>query len=390
MSSKNTIYHIIIDSNIDNKYTNTTEITLYKRDYMKHILTIICVFFLLFSCNLITQDSDKTITNDTIIDQEVPTKPSISGSTIIHYDTVIENDVLLANIDFLKSQKIYFEHASIGGNMFGYPYYGNGTNNNTGAKGLYELYSENNTFLFNLSKNKPNMYSITNGTLSFGDGVEEMYRKSFTIGHLKDGGFLRVHRGNPTTPSNPSNYLNPKVELFQNLNNDIIEQADILMMKFCYSDYYYASYNNNYNVTPQSFAQDYFDVYEALQERAKTLNPDAKFIFWTIPLVKKDYVSDAGTKYNRYIQQGRDEVNNLIRQYCKDNNQYLIDIADIESHAPDGSKLLTAKSETVEAGLDYMHDSYTYDYGHLDGAFAKEMTKVFLHTVLVMNGKIAQ
>ncbi len=362
---------------------------------MKKQFLFFSIVLLFFSCDLL--QNSKYINNSS--NSEIFNPPSISGSTILNYDTVIDNDVLLENINFLKSQKIYFEHASIGGDMFGYPYYGNGTNNKDDANGLYHLYNENSKYEFTLSNNSPDRYYENDGLLGFGNPdkpeinptpIKEEYLSYFTTGHLKDGGFLRVHRGNPTTPSDPSNYLNPKVELFQNLNNNIIEHADIIMMKFCYSDYFYASHNNNYNVTPQSFAQDYFDVYEALQEKAKGLNPNAKFVFWTIPLVKKNYTSDAGTNFNRYVQQGRDEVNNLIRQYCKDNNQYLIDIADIESHAPNGTKLITNDSFENGAGLEYVHESYTYDYAHLDDAFAKEMSKVFLHTVLLMNGKIEQ
>ncbi len=363
---------------------------------MKKIFFIYIIALLLFSCDLLTQKADSAIhasdstKPDDTTEPEKPNPPIITDSTIMNHDTVIDDDVLLANIEFLQSQKMYFEHASIGGNIFG-RFYNDGTsqtimNNANSHYGLNSLYLENNLFEFTLSQNVSSLYppAVSDGIYSFGFNTEKMkatYLNYFNNGYLKDGGFLRAYRGNPTVEKNDSNRTHPKIEIFEGLADEIIIGADIIMMKFCYSDY--TDSFNAYGASPEEFTQDYFEVYEELQDRAKTLNPDAKFIFWTIPLVVLGRV-------DQHITQGRDEVNNLIREYCKSNNEFLIAIADIESHAPNGTKLITDDSFKNGGGLEYLHNSYTYDYGHLTGEFAKKMAKIFLHTVLVMNGKIQQ
>ena len=88
--------------------------------------------------------------------------------------------------------------------------------------------------------------------------------------------------------------------------------------------------------------EDGFPSIEDL-EAMETRHPDKIMIYWTTPLARSIGTPDSLS------------FNQQMREYAITNNIILIDIADIESHAPDGS----ACFDVDDRGIEGMCDDYT-------------------------------
>ncbi len=120
--------------------------------------------------------------------------------------------------------------------------------------------------------------------------------------------------------------------------------ADVTMMKFCPGD------TLPFGSVP---AEDIWPAYQAMMEGLEQAYPETIFVWWTLPI------------FTAADDRGNDEkevFNGLIRDYCAANGCVLFDIADIESHDPDGNPVTSA------AGYEAMWNGYSYDGGHLNEA----------------------
>ncbi len=146
------------------------------------------------------------------------------------------------------------------------------------------------------------------------------------------------HRGNPPWQD--------KITMFEDAVRDL-EWRDpnvhVVMNKLCYIDW-------------MADAQVYLESMAMLEAEF----PETVFVYMTIPLkTAQDSESIARAEYNQ-----------TVREFCQGRDCILLDIADIESHDPDGN-LVTFNS----GGVDYpiMFGDYTYDGGHLTLAGAERV-----------------
>ncbi len=111
---------------------------------------------------------------------------------------------------------------------------------------------------------------------------------------------------------------------------------DVLMMKFCYIDALGGSHPD-------------WEYCRSRMEELEADYPDKTFVWWTIPLTRDG-------------QAGTDVFNAQVRSYCAAQHKILFDIADIECHDPDGTKLTNAQGNEV------ISQNYTKEIhaGHLN------------------------
>ena len=146
-----------------------------------------------------------------------------------------------------------------------------------------------------------------------------------------------------------------KMQAFSNyLETGIGNNADIALLKFCYTD-----------ITAYSDIDKIFSEYKTTMERLKKEYPRTKFIHATVPLmVSKTSIrslakkvlgkEDHNIKRNRYNEM-------LKKEYL--GKEPIFDIAQIESTRPDGSRSSFAKQGTTYYSL---ASEYTDDGGHLN------------------------
>ena len=92
--------------------------------------------------------------------------------------------------------------------------------------------------------------------------------------------------------------------------------------------------------------------------------PQTMFIYTTIPVTTGTDIS----QYNRNV------YNDGMRQWCRTNNRVLLDIADIESHDPDGNPVTFTYNGRV---CQQLYSGYAVDEGHLNPAGCELAAKGF-------------
>ena len=101
--------------------------------------------------------------------------------------------------------------------------------------------------------------------------------------------------------------------------------------------------------------------YRDVMEQVESSYPDSIFVWWTMPITTSDD-TDNDT---------RQTFNENVRTYCKANGKILFDIADIESHAPDGTP------QTGTGGREIMYAPYSSDGGHLNDTGARRVASAY-------------
>ncbi len=98
-------------------------------------------------------------------------------------------------------------------------------------------------------------------------------------------------------------------------------------------------------------------------------HPDKIFILWTMPLARLGY-------------ENTQKFNQMVRDYARQHNKILFDIADIESHDPQGNKIQN------EAGYDIIYQGYTDESraGHLNTAGRERVAKAFWYLMARVAG----
>lgn len=256
------------------------------------------------------------------------TDPKAPGTTtggsdtdgfIANYQSVSLADTIpLSVLDSVRGLDVYFEHASVGSNI---------------SAGIDSLATSN-----------ASRYAI--GRESWGSGSIE---NNIISWYQQNSGFGDNSRGNPG--------FSEKVDLFDNSirTAGFADELDVASYKMCYIDN---------NIEDSEAAFEYArDSMESLEEDF----PDITFIWWTMPICTDG-------------DEVRDAYNNLVRQYCSENDKYLIDIADIECHDPQGNRL------TDSNGYELLYSDYTDDGGHLDEDGAELLARAWWVTLAKITG----
>jgi hypothetical protein len=115
-----------------------------------------------------------------------------------------------------------------------------------------------------------------------------------------------------------------------------LDDFDVLMMKLCYIDALGDSHPD-------------WEYFRSRMEKLEADYPAETFVWWTIPLTRDG-------------QPGTDLFNSQMRSYCAANGKVLFDIADVECHEADGTRLVNA------SGNEIISANYTKEIhaGHLN------------------------
>jgi hypothetical protein len=221
----------------------------------------------------------------------------------INYDDLNASDIPADVLSEIQTLDVYFEHASVGQNIMG---------------GLEALETDE------------SRYTFTRGG-EWSDDSAGFNDTTITDWFAANNGFGDNARGNPG--------FSDKVTRFDSRVRSGLFAAgiDVAMFKFCYID------------SPgDGDAQTCFNQVRTIMEGLQEDYPDTVFVWWTMPI---EITTNAD----------RQEYNELVRTYCLENDQWLLDIADIECHDPSGTPQADA------SGYERLFAEYASDdYGHLN------------------------
>lgn len=138
-----------------------------------------------------------------------------------------------------------------------------------------------------------------------------------------------------------------KVDAFASrVREEFGDHVDVAMMKLCYAD-----------LTERSDPKAIFARWKAAYEALEQAYPKVRFVWWTVPVPQPARCADRRTA-----------LNDLIRAYVRANGKPLLDVADLESHAPDG------KAVTHPDGGEKLFEGYARDAGgHLNDVGAQRV-----------------
>lgn len=116
---------------------------------------------------------------------------------------------------------------------------------------------------------------------------------------------------------------------------------------------------------PENFQARFVDKVEALE----AVHPDKVFVWWTMSLARQSF-------------DNQQQFNQLVREYAQTHNKILFDIADIETHSPEGVKLTDA------AGREVLYADYTDEEvaGHLNTAGRERLAKALWYLMARLGG----
>jgi hypothetical protein len=246
-----------------------------------------------------------------------------------------------AQIAAAATLKVYFEHASTGQDIFGNSNTdcSAGLNNDvTASCGLMVLHAADSRFAFSRAH-------FISQESEFG-----------TESTNNDPSWFSTHTGLQTCRRN-----NPapakKLSGFVGMSASMRAAVDVAMFKFCWIDVWPST--GGYVSNGATFAQAVITAISGL-EASNTASGYAVVIpYWTMPLQSNQSYAE------------REAYNSAIRAYCAANKKWLIDIADIECHAADGTKRL-------DSGREIADSSYvTSDGGHLSQAGSLRMARAY-------------
>jgi hypothetical protein len=213
------------------------------------------------------------------------------GTTAVYridHTALNADDIPAAVITQIKALDVYFEHASVGGNV---------------VDGLAIMAADASL-----------RYTHNAQSWSFDDGTVDSAVSNW---YASNNGFGDNMRGNPSFADKLSRF-NSRIR-----TSGFASLIDVASFKFCYID-------NNYSGT----AQEAFDSVRTVMEGLESDYPNVTFFWWTMPLTTSG-------------DQARDGYNALVRAYCAAHNKYLLDIADIECHNPAGIKQTDASGHEL-------------------------------------------
>jgi hypothetical protein len=268
-----------------------------------------------------------------------------TGSRTAGHEAVTAYDSLtVAEITCAVNLKTYFEHASVGRNIL------NGVQKLIAGglalkRGTWETWAPVD------DDGNPAYYTDGNDSSGYVFDVTSMDEtkagtiKAWFAAHT---GLFDNARGNPSA-ADKIDYFRTAVDTY-----GIGSSVDVAIMKFCWID-------------PDADLSDYEAMMSSLQEKY----PHLVLVYCTMPLTNS---TDSDTA-------ARNTFNNALRMYCSANNLWLFDIADIESHEPDGTAYTDAETGAELEWPDYSHDS-----GHMNSGDADRRPAKALITLLARIG----
>jgi hypothetical protein len=153
-------------------------------------------------------------------------------------------------------------------------------------------------------------------------------------------GLADNHRGNPGGAE--------KISFFQAaITPTLASKIDVASFKFCYID------------TPADAAA-LFSSAKSAMEGLQAAYPAVVFVWWTMP-IERDGAAPAQ----------RQAYNDSVRAYCAANDQWLLDIAALESHDDSGTAVVDVSDREL------LYSGYTDDGGHLNAAGAAKLAKAY-------------
>ncbi|MCC7493429.1 MAG: SGNH/GDSL hydrolase family protein [Fimbriimonadaceae bacterium] len=152
---------------------------------------------------------------------------------------------------------------------------------------------------------------------------------------------------------------NAKVDAFvQKVRGGCGELVNVAMMKFCYAD-----------IIERTDEAAAFNYWKGRYEELERAHPRVRFVWWTVPVVQSSRLGDKRTR-----------INTAIRDYCRQSGRPLLDIADIESHRPDGSHF-------VQNGAEMLVPEYGRDQGgHLNEQGASRVGRAYWWLLCRLSG----
>ena len=143
-----------------------------------------------------------------------------------------------------------------------------------------------------------------------------------------------------------------------NMRHGFGERVDVASFKFCYADF-----------QPRTDPQAVFEQARRTFEELEKAYPKVHFVWWTCPVVRPSRLGEQRTVYN-----------NLVRAYVRQHGKLLVDIADIECHAPDGR-------EIKDGSIELLYPGYSRDEGgHLNEAGAQRVGRGFWWMLARLSG----
>jgi hypothetical protein len=135
-----------------------------------------------------------------------------------------------------------------------------------------------------------------------------------------------------------------------------LDDFDVFTMKLCYIDALGDGHPD-------------WEYFRSQMEKLEADYPCKTFVWWTIPLTRDG-------------QAGTDWFNTQIRAYCAAQGKILFDIADVECHEADGTKLLNA------GGNEIISANYTKEIhaGHLNPTGRVRVASAFWHLMARIAG----
>ena len=229
------------------------------------------------------------------------------------------------DIEKAALMSVYFEHASVGGNIF---------SDETG-NGFDTLRALNSRY----SSLRVHWVTADYPTIP-----------PDPTWFTSSGGLADLYRGNPGEVE--------KLAYFRNsmLNTDLASHVDVATFKFCYIDY------------PNS-GETFFNETKAELESLEAKFPSITFVWWTMPI--EPY----------YFNPTRQDFNIRVRDYCATNNKWLLDIADLESHDEAGTPVLANGTQEM-MWIGYSKESD----GHLNTAGAVKVAKAYWRLICEISG----
>ncbi len=226
---------------------------------------------------------------------------------IDHNDTIYIKEYLKNNPEINIAEKAFlFSHASVGSNI-----------------------------IDGIKRNESSIFNLKTETCGAQASAEK-----------KAGYIMHYPRGNPG--------FDRKIEIFGELVKEWSSKTDVVIDKFCYIDI--IKYDQNLSEEENKMrCEEMSEKYIQNMNELSKLYPNLIFVYTTMPLTSKDSFPNIMREF----------YNSKIREYCKNNNLILYDIADIESNGE--------KTDDIE----YLSGKYTWDGGHLNPKGQTRLAKGF-------------
>lgn len=171
-------------------------------------------------------------------------------------------------------------------------------------------------------------------------------RYRLEIGHQIQPAWYRQHRGLGEFFVGRNGDCQGKCADFTQRLRAVGGQVQLASLKYCYAD-----------LLEQVDVDQAFGAYRQTMDSLQAEFPQVRMVWWTCPLMVVERLQD---KRNRF--------NTLVREHVRAHGLTLFDLADIESHGPDGA-------ESRDRTGPMLFPGYARDNGHLNDAAAERVAR---------------